>query len=242
LDAVGTNDVVLDIGGWADPLWRADWVMDLAPYETRGLYERNGWVAPHDLSKERFGPETWITRDICDREPYPFDDKSIDFVVCSHTLEDIRDPVWVCSEMQRIAKAGYIEVPSRLEEQTWGIHGDFVGWVHHRWLIDIDRDAMEFVFKLHAIHANPRFYFPASFAGRLSDDDRVQSLWWKGSFDVSERVMFEEEEATNVYLGEFVSAQLAARGLRPEPAPRSTLRRARSAGKRLTRLLHRAAR
>ena len=67
--------------------------------------------------------DTWIQRDICDREPYPFDDDELDFVICSHTLEDVRDPIWVCSEMARIAKAGYIEVPSRLEEQSYGFQG-----------------------------------------------------------------------------------------------------------------------
>ncbi len=59
-------------------------------------------------------------RDICDHEPYPFGDQEFDFVICSQTLEDVRDPIWVCSEINRIGKAGYIEVPSRLEEQSWG--------------------------------------------------------------------------------------------------------------------------
>src|SRR5205807_4451472 len=34
--------VVLDIGGWGRPLARADWVVDHMPYETRGLYGRDG--------------------------------------------------------------------------------------------------------------------------------------------------------------------------------------------------------
>jgi len=102
---LGEDDLVLDVGGWADPMPRADWVMDLMPYETRGLYGEAG-----DSDAERFGPETWIVRDICAREPFPFADGEVDFVVCSHTLEDIRDPLWVCSELTRVAKAGYIEV------------------------------------------------------------------------------------------------------------------------------------
>ena len=58
-------------------------------------------------------------------------------MICSHTLEDVRDPIWVCSEIQRVAKAGYIEVPSRLEEQSYGFQGPWVGWGHHHWLIEV---------------------------------------------------------------------------------------------------------
>ena len=71
------------------------------PYETRGLYGRDGPDGP-----ERFSADTWVQRDICDREPYPFEDEQFDFVVCSHTLEDVRDPIWVCDEMVRVAKRG----------------------------------------------------------------------------------------------------------------------------------------
>ncbi|MBU5612487.1 class I SAM-dependent methyltransferase [Geomonas azotofigens] len=43
--------------------------------------------------------------------PYPFADKYFDFLICSHVLEHLEDPVRTCSELSRIAKAGYIEVP-----------------------------------------------------------------------------------------------------------------------------------
>jgi hypothetical protein len=52
--------VVLDVGGWAKPLPRADWVLDLMPYETRGAYGTS------DSGPERFTTDTWIERDICD--------------------------------------------------------------------------------------------------------------------------------------------------------------------------------
>ena len=86
------------------------------------------------------GAETWVERDICDREPWPFADDQFDFAVCSHTLEDVRDPVFVCAELNRVARAGYLEVPSRLEEQSWGVIGPYVGWSHHRWLVDVGAD------------------------------------------------------------------------------------------------------
>ena len=213
--------VVLDLGGWADPFPRADWVIDQFSYETRGLYERRGWVEPRGAEPERFTRETWIERDLCDREPFPFSDDEIDFVVCSQTLEDVRDPVWVCSEMRRIGKAGLIEVPSRLEEQSWGIAGEYVGWPHHAWLIDVGEGAIEFVHKSHAIHASPPCYFPYGFWHGLTAEERVQSLWWEGAFSARERVLFEEEADASEYLSSFVEHEMRARGhRRPRAASR----------------------
>ena len=213
LETVSPDDRVLDIGGWADPFERADWVVDMFPYETRGLYERRGWIEPRaDRARERFSKDTWVERDVCDREPFPFDDDQFDLVICSHTLEDIRDPVWVCSEMARIGKAGYIEVPSRLEEQSWGVVGPFVGWTHHHWLIDVFDDGIEFVFKPHVIHSVRDYQFPRSFWEQLTDEERVESLWWEGSFTAKERVIFELESDDISYLREYVDREMAARG------------------------------
>jgi hypothetical protein len=197
LGRLSPTDVVLDIGGWGRPFRRADWVMDLMPYETRGEL---GFDGPDE---ERFSAETWIQRDVCDREPYPFEDKQIDFVVCSHTLEDIRDPVWVCSEMIRIAKAGYIEVPSRLEEQSYGFQGHWVGWGHHRWLVDIEDGRIDFVFKHHIVHGRKVNHFLPGFHHALPDELHVQPFWWEGSFDFGERIFIGPEEL-DPYLADFV--------------------------------------
>ena len=207
--------VVLDVGGWADPLPRADWVIDAMPYETRGLYERRGWVEREDSEPERFGADTWIARDLCDREPFPFGDGEIGFAVCAHTLEDLRDPVWVCSELSRVARAGYVEVPSRLEEQSYGFEGDWVGWSHHRWLIDVDGAAMTFVGKHAELAAKPAAQFPAGFRDGLSEEERVQQLWWEGGLQARERLFFDAGDYDE-YLTSFVAAAVARR---PEAAP-----------------------
>ncbi|MFL5885739.1 MAG: class I SAM-dependent methyltransferase [Thermoleophilaceae bacterium] len=190
---------VLDVGGWGRPLTRADWVLDVMPYETRGAYGRDG------TPPERFSADTWVQRDMCEREPWPFADGRFDFAICSHTLEDLRDPVWVCSELVRVARAGYVEVPSRLEEQSFGVHGPWVGWSHHRWLIDVGANEIEFVHKPHVIHSRESDHFPAGFHATLSEEERVQTLWWEGGFEFRERVMTSAEEL-DPYLAEFVAA------------------------------------
>jgi len=198
-ELVGDDALVLDVGGWASPLRRADWVIDLMPYETRGRY---GHPAPE---AERFTSGTWVQRDICARDPWPFDTGQFDFAVCSHTLEDVRDPVWVCSELSRVARAGYVEIPSRLEEQCFGVHGPWVGWSHHRWLIDLVEGELQFVHKPHMLCGRADFYLPAEVAGMLTPEERVEALFWEGEVQASERVFIAAEEC-DTYMAEVLAA------------------------------------
>jgi hypothetical protein len=95
---------VLDVGGAAEVFPRANVVIDILPYESR---QRSHLDMP-----EQFLCEDWYVGDICFPEIWShFRDKEFDFVVCSHVLEDVRDPIFVCSQIQRVAKAGYIETP-----------------------------------------------------------------------------------------------------------------------------------
>jgi hypothetical protein len=182
LARLSPGDVVLDIGAWGRPFNRADYVLDQEPYETRGSYGLPGQGG----ERERFTRETWIRHDICSREPLPFRDKEIDFVICSHTLEDIRDPLWVCSEMNRIARAGYIEVPSRIAESSRGVEPGQAGWSHHRWLIDIEDGSIRFLMKYHMIHSHWSLSLPERFLRGLPERRQVQWLFWEGSFGFSE--------------------------------------------------------
>jgi hypothetical protein len=189
LARLGDDDRVLDVGGWAAPLNRADWVIDLMPYATRGALP----VGSFGPGPERFSADTWVQRDICAREPYPFEDGFFDFAVCTYTLEDIRDPIWVCEEMSRVAKAGLIEVPSLVDELSWNVPafsgGRWVGHDHHRWLCFTAPNSIEFMHKPHSLHAEWRATVPARRAAQLRPDQRVQVLWWEGDLAARERVV-----------------------------------------------------
>jgi hypothetical protein len=177
--------LVLDVGGWAKPLARADWVIDLLPYETRGLY------GPERREPERFSAATWVERDICATEPWPFPDGRFDFAVCAHTLEDVRDPVRVCEELVRVARAGYVEVPAPVEELTFGVQGPWVGWSHHHWISEMapaPAHGLRFTFKPHLLGASGR-HLPAGSCDGLAPEDRVLALWWNGSFTFGEQVL-----------------------------------------------------
>jgi hypothetical protein len=192
LDLLQPSDVVLDVGGWACPFNRANHVLDAEPYETRGYYGTIGLPASQGGDRESFRADTWHHRDICRKDPFPFRDKEIDFAICSHTLEDIRDPLWVCAEMIRVAKRGYIEVPSRLAETCRGWESNRIaGLSHHRWLIEFDEtnSAVKFTQKYHMIHSHPRFNLPPAFLRTLSEERRLSWFFWERTFAFTETTL-----------------------------------------------------
>jgi hypothetical protein len=184
LAEVPDDAVVLDVGGWAAPLNRADWVLDLMPYETRGSLIPGGFgPAP-----ERFDASRWVLRDICDREPWPWPDDFFDFAVCVTTLEDVRDPIGVCRELSRVAKAGYVEVPTLFAELLHWWEGPWLGHEHHRWLCDIEDGGLVFLHKPHSIHADRRLRVHRRWTSEMSVEDHLQGLFWTGELPARERV------------------------------------------------------
>jgi SAM-dependent methyltransferase len=179
-DLISDKDIVLDVGGWACPFNRANYVLDSEPYETRGYYSKIGRESFVGPKKEFFSKETWIQIDICGHKPWPFPDKFFDWAICSHVLEDIRDPLFVCQELSRVAKRGYIEVPSRLWESCRGIESsNSVGLSHHRWLIELASDnQLLFLMKYGGIHSHWKYSFPKRFLNEMDDDKKYITLWW----------------------------------------------------------------
>jgi len=150
------DDLVLDVGGGMKPLSRANYVIDFLPWgheQQLDPYLKDVWPKPH------FSKETWVQWDICSHQPWPFNDKQFDFVVCKQTLEDLRDPTWVCHEMQRVARLGYLETPSRIIESMPGIERSrYCGYSHHHWLCELTPNGIEFTFKHAQLHGYSRFH------------------------------------------------------------------------------------
>jgi len=183
------DSVVLDIGGWDKPFNRANYVLDLHQFNTRGFHGRQGGEA------EFFNENRWIIHDVNSKKKLPFKDKQFDFVICSHVMEDIRDPLWLCSEITRIGKAGYIEMPSMKTELSIGaMSNKYAGYYHHRWLTEIIEDKIIFRFKPHFIHNDKRFHFSRAFFNKLSEKDKVEFIFWKNKFNCEERIQISRDK------------------------------------------------
>lgn len=192
LARIGEGDRVLDVGGWWKPLNRANYVVDLLPYETRG---GGGRIGP---SLERYTADTWVQFDICET-PWPIPDKSFDFVYCGQTLEDIRDPIAVCKELSRVAKRGYVEVPSVWIECTYDIDvgpltPQYPGYEKHRWLVFEEDDGLLFVPK--QIWLSLINFLPRKETNRWRHDQRIwtTAVHWEGSIAARELTFSGQEQ------------------------------------------------
>ncbi|MBV9863198.1 MAG: methyltransferase domain-containing protein [Alphaproteobacteria bacterium] len=182
---------VLDIGGWYQPFNLATHVIDLCPFETRRRQEA---LDPEDA--ERFAADTWLVTDVC-APPWPYPDKFFDFVVCSNLLEDVRDPLAVCRELNRVGNSGYIETPSRLREifskerwfalRAWRGNVPEVGFYHHRWFVEMEGAHLRFTAKTTALLQDRRHYLTRRDLGRrLTEAESGLGLFWSDGFTFEE--------------------------------------------------------
>jgi Methyltransferase domain len=122
------NTIVIEVGPGPTPFSQATEFIDWQPWPN--LSDKKTHYL--DLNKDQL----------------PYADKSVDFIYCRHTLEDIYNPFWLCQEMQRVAKAGYIETPSPLAEVCRYIDGGISPWrgyIHHRYLVWEDEGNLNFL-------------------------------------------------------------------------------------------------
>ena len=63
----------------------------------------------------------------------PFNDDQFDFVIASHVMEHVEDLEFFIGELERISKKGYIELPTKLEDNLV-----FENKKDHLWHMDFD--------------------------------------------------------------------------------------------------------
>ena len=161
---------VLDVGAGHAPTPRADLVVD--------KYAADNFERTTDLSVLK--PLV-----IGDGQALPFADGTFAYVIASHVLEHATDPPLFAGELSRVARAGWVQVPSRESELTFG-------WPFHPWLIDLEQpDTLVFRARGDARAPIGTVFHEAardSYMFRLwmgADKSRwFHSLHWRGSLGV----------------------------------------------------------
>jgi SAM-dependent methyltransferase len=116
---IKSEDLVLDVGSGDKPFWRADVIVDK-------FLDDNQQRASGEIIYDK--RKIFVKADV---ENLPFKDKVFDFVFCSHLLEHVRNPDKAIEELMRVAKRGYIEIPSYV--------ADFLNpFPSHLWFCDYE--------------------------------------------------------------------------------------------------------
>ena len=105
--------------------------------------------------------KNYIDIDI-DKDKFPYEDNTFDFIYCRHVLEDIQNPDFALKEIFRISSGcGYIETPSPLIEITKNVDGMpnsslYSGYIHHRYIVwsNIEKNEIYFLPKYSCILDN----------------------------------------------------------------------------------------
>lgn len=106
------------------PDWR---VLDIGP----GHYPLEGdhvWYLDHDDAMLSGLPPERVIRHDLDHLPLPLRDHEFDFVLCSHVMEHVADPVAFAAELVRIAPRGIVVTPHAFKDAIFNFEDPT-----HRW-------------------------------------------------------------------------------------------------------------
>ena len=102
-----------------------------------------------------------------------------DFCICTHTLEDIMNPVFVSEQIANISLAGYIAFPSKYRELA-KFQGDYRGYIHHRWIFTVKNNVVIGFPKIGMIENCKAFDSIAD----LSEHKADLSFYWKDAIEI----------------------------------------------------------
>lgn len=121
IKGIAETDKVLEIGPGASPFPRSDALLEKI-FDENEAFKQRGLQPKTEYSKPVY---------YHDGRQFPFQDKEFDYVICAQVLEHVPadELANFIKEMERVAKRGYIEVPSLFYEYLFNFHV-------HKWLIN----------------------------------------------------------------------------------------------------------
>ncbi len=123
----------------------------------------------------------------------PFKDKEFDYVILSHVMEHVPNLIEFKKEIERIAKAGYIELPTKLNDNiVFGCDEEVLG---HKWWFEFDDenhillftkkvDAIEKFLSVGQVWKFQKYY----------EDSFILQFYWKDNINLKEREPFKVEK------------------------------------------------
>lgn len=172
---------VLDVGGAMNP-WADEVVTHY--FDILDMPGKKVWKG--DVSSEESWEDFIIDQFYSTKEP----PDRFDFAICTHLIEDIRNPEVVLSYLPHVAKEGFISFPSKHWElcrgvecsserdmKIWGSNSTFRGFFHHRWIYSIQNNQLVAFPKLNFVDHMSGL----EWATRENKDKSFHetSFWWK---------------------------------------------------------------
>jgi hypothetical protein len=115
-----------------------------------------------------------------------------DFVICSHVLEDIASPHFLCEMISKIGKEGFISVPSKNIELK-KIEGEYYGYIHHRWIFNVENNEFVGYPKLNFLE----YIDFSELVNKFSENINDLSFFWKEEINL--KIVNDDYMGPNVY-------------------------------------------
>jgi len=168
-----TNLKILDLGSSLNNYWP----------------EANHFADIDDFSKEFNKLNLKFTK-ITPNQKLPFKDKEFDYVILSHVLEHVPNLLEFVSEIERISKAGYIELPTKLNDNlVFGCDEEILG---HKWWFEFDDDnyLLKYTEKLDVLEK----FLSVGQIWKLQsffEDSLLLQIYWEEKINLSRREPFQ---------------------------------------------------
>ena len=128
----------------------------------------------------------------------PFSDKEFDYVILSHVLEHVEDIVKFKSELERVAKSGYIELPTKLADN---LVFDFVEEKYaHKWWLEFD-DSSQTLLYSRKINPIQGFLSVGSLNKLVNyyEDSLTIQLYWQENIEIKQRNKYIENKKISFF-------------------------------------------
>ncbi len=159
-------------------------ILDLGCTHINFWPEANHFADIVDYSSE-FSKKNLNFIKISPNQKLPFKDKEFDYVILSHVLEHVKNILEFTKEVERIAKAGYIELPTKLADNL--VIGCDEKDIGHKWWLEFDDtnyklkyvkklDVIQKFLSVGSIHKFQKFF----------EDSLILQLYWENTIDLIE--------------------------------------------------------